>query len=275
MFLKCFFSHNVFRTLYLRPRITIRDSHSMNTVVITGSGPVACPGFFHFGPLRTALVEARRVVLVHAWNYSANKDLKRFLRRDEIRVLDTVSIERFVSFTDVTHAVTLHGESDPWLELRYLSALRRALRKRQPRRERVALDERTGKWVSMSTAKASAAPIPERWGHWEHAEHFLRVDEEDFDKTFEHAMGESERWPHGQPFLRVDEGKALVSSGYAEREKLWPALESNLGQSGRTVRTITSANIQPILFFGENQVAKWVTESRGVGTTILATPPYH
>jgi hypothetical protein len=84
----------------------------MNTVVITGSGPVACPGFFHFGPLRTALVEARRVVLVHAWNYSANKDLKRFLRRDEIRVLDTVSIERFVSFTDVTHAVTLHGESE-------------------------------------------------------------------------------------------------------------------------------------------------------------------
>ena len=89
----------------------------MNTVVITGSGPVACPGFFHFGPLRTALVEARRVVLVHAWNYSANKDLKRFLRRDEIRVLDTVSIERFVSFTDVTHAVTLHRESDPWLRV--------------------------------------------------------------------------------------------------------------------------------------------------------------
>ena len=111
----------------------------MNTVVITGSGPVACPGFFHFGPLRTALVEVRRVVLVHAWNYNANKDLKRFLRRDEIRVLDTVSIERFVSFTDVTHAVTLH---DPW-QLRY-------------------------------------------------------------------------------------------------REKLWPALESNLGQSGRTDRTITS-----------------------------------
>jgi hypothetical protein len=126
----------------------------MNTVVITGSGPVACPGFFHFGPLRTALVEARRVVLVHAWNYSANKDLKRFLRRDEIRVLDTVSIERFVSFTDVTHAVTLHGESDPWLELRYLSALRRA--------------------------------------------------------THTHLR------------------------------KLWPILESNLGQSGRTDRTITS-----------------------------------
>ena len=177
----------------------------MNTVVITGSGPVACPGFFHFGPLRTALVEARRVVLVHAWNYSANKDLKRFLRRDEIRVLDTVSIERFVSFTDVTHAVTLHGESDPWLELRYLSALRRALRKRQPRRERVALDERTGKWVSMSTVYPFAVPIPERWGRWEHAE----------------------------PFLRVDEGKALAS-GYADREHI-------MGESGRTDRTITSA----------------------------------
>jgi len=185
----------------------------MNTVVITGSGPVACPGFFHFGPLRTALVEARRVVLVHTWNYSANKDLKRFLRRDEIRVLDTVSIERFVSFTDVTHAFTLHGESDPWFRLRYLSALRRALRKRLPRRERVALDTRTGTWVSMSTLYPFAAPIPERWGRWEHAEPFL----------CEHA----------------------------------------LGQSGRTVRTITSApnnikmsKVQPVPFSGEELLSR-------------------
>ena len=150
----------MFLTLYLRPRITIRDSHSMNTVVITGSGPVACPGFFHFGPLRTALVEARRVVLVHAWNYNANKALKRFLRRDNIRVLETVSIERFVSFTDVTHAVALNVEPDPWLELRYLSALRGASFKRQPRWER------TGTCVSL--ANDGSTYVSKRCGHWDH-----------------------------------------------------------------------------------------------------------
>ena len=155
-----------------------RDSqirHQMNTIVITGSGPVACPGFFHFGPLRTALVEARRVVLVHSWTYDSNKDLKRFLYRQNKRVLDTLSIEHFLSFTDVTHAVALNVEPDPWQQLKYLSALCRALFKRQPRWERVALDERTGTWVSMRTAKESNTPIPERWGRWDHWHEFERL----------------------------------------------------------------------------------------------------
>ncbi len=66
------------------------------------------------------------------------------------------------------------------------------------------LDESTGKWVSMSTAKASD-----------------------------------------------------IGVGYAEREKLWPILESNLGQSGsaRTDRTITNTPIGEhicVTFFKKN-----------------------
>ena len=116
----------------------------MNTIVITGRGPVDCPGFFHFGPLRTALVEARRVVLVHSWTYDANKDLKRFLYRQNKRVLDTLSIEHFLSFTDVTHAVTLNVEVDPPQQRKY----------------------RTDLQLKWKTDLRTAKELWKRWDHW-------------------------------------------------------------------------------------------------------------
>ena len=145
----------------------------MNTIVITGRRPVDCPGFFHFGPLRTALVEARRVVLVHSWTYDANKDLKRFLYRQNKRVLDTLSIEHFLSFTDVTHAVTFNVELDPGQQRKYNCALQLKWKSNILWEFEYGLEKKWGgplveAWLREVHGREPNTDTKELWKRWDH-----------------------------------------------------------------------------------------------------------
>ena len=74
----------------------------MNTICITFRGQLECPAYFNVFPLVAAIVEPTRIVLAHPLNYSADRDLLRFLARSP-RIFDLLSIAHYPSFTDVTH----------------------------------------------------------------------------------------------------------------------------------------------------------------------------